>query len=85
MYLANRSPENAWRNYIKQQQLTGEQIVHYRLPDRQQNLLEQKLNVRGFPTYFIIDRTGKITDYKVRYPMDFENVVKELNLRINDK
>jgi thiol-disulfide isomerase/thioredoxin len=78
MYLANRSPENAWRNYIKQQQLTGEQIVHYRLPDRQQNLLEQKLNVRGFPTYFIIDRTGKITDYKVRYPMDFENVVKEL-------
>ncbi|MDR2653464.1 MAG: TlpA family protein disulfide reductase [Prevotellaceae bacterium] len=78
MYLANKSPENAWRNYIKQQQLTGEQIVHYRLPDLQQNLLERKLNVNSFPTYFIIDRKGKITDYKVHYPMDFENVVKEL-------
>ena len=79
MYLANRSPENAWKNYIRQQQLTGEQVVHYRLPDRQQNLIEKKLNVNSFPTYFIVNRTGKITDYKVRYPLDFENTVKELD------
>ncbi|MDR1610065.1 MAG: TlpA family protein disulfide reductase [Candidatus Symbiothrix sp.] len=80
MYLAHRSPEYAWKNFIKQQQLTGEQIVHYRLPEQQQTLLEQKLNVRNFPTYFIIDRAGNVTDYKVRlhYPVDFENTVKEL-------
>jgi thiol-disulfide isomerase/thioredoxin len=77
MYLANHSSEYAWKNFIKQQQLTGEQIVHYRLPEQQQTLLEQKLNVRSFPSYYIIDRTGNITDYKVRY-MDFEDTVKEL-------
>jgi hypothetical protein len=83
MYLANRSPEKSWKNFIKQQQLTGKQIVHYRLPDRQQNLIERKLNVRGFPAYFIVDRTGKIIDYEVLYPMDFESVVKELEKELN--
>jgi thiol-disulfide isomerase/thioredoxin len=83
MYLANNSPENAWKNFIKQQQLTGEQIVHYRLPEQQQTLLERKLNVRSFPSYFIIDRAGNITAYKVRYPMDFDNTVKELERVLN--
>jgi thiol-disulfide isomerase/thioredoxin len=78
LYLANNSPESAWKNYIKKIQLTGEQIVHYRLPERQQSLLEQKLNVRSFPTYFIIDREGNIRNYELRFPLNFKNAVDEL-------
>jgi thiol-disulfide isomerase/thioredoxin len=78
MYLANNSPEPAWRNFIKQQHLTGAQIVHYLLPRQQQYLLEQKLKVDGFPTYVIIDRAGNISDYKVRYPMDIDATIAEL-------
>ncbi|MDR2621371.1 MAG: TlpA family protein disulfide reductase [Dysgonamonadaceae bacterium] len=84
MYFANRSSEYAWKNFIKQQQLTGEQIVHYRLSEQQEILIEQKLNVRGSPSYFIIDRTGNITDYKVSYPMNFENTAKELERLLNN-
>jgi thiol-disulfide isomerase/thioredoxin len=78
MYLANNSPESAWKNYLKKIQLTGEQIVHYRLPEQQQKLLEQKLDVHSFPTYFIIDREGNIRDSKLRFPLNFKNAVDEL-------
>ena len=78
MYLANNSPESAWKNYIKKIQLTGEQIVHYRLPGQQQSLLEQKLNVRSFPTYFIIDREGNISSFELRFPLNFKKAVDEL-------
>ncbi|MDR1274679.1 MAG: TlpA family protein disulfide reductase [Odoribacteraceae bacterium] len=83
MYLANNSPESAWRSFIKQQHLTGAQIVHYRLPARQQYLLEQKLKVTDFPTYVIIDRAGNISDYKVRYPMDIKATIAELEKALN--
>ncbi|MDR1172674.1 MAG: TlpA family protein disulfide reductase [Bacteroidales bacterium] len=80
MYLANRSSEHAWKTFIKQQQLTGEQIVHYRLPDQQQVLLERKLNVRRFPTHFIIDRTGNIAGYDF---LDFDDTARELERVLN--
>jgi thiol-disulfide isomerase/thioredoxin len=85
MYLANNSPEPAWKNFIKQQQLTGEQIVHYRLSGQQQHLLEQKLNVRSFPTYFIIDRTGNIINYEVRYPMNVQETIEALEKALNNE
>jgi thiol-disulfide isomerase/thioredoxin len=85
MYLANNSPEPAWRNFIKQQQLTGEQIVHYRLSGQQQRLLEQKLNVRSFPTYFIIDRAGNIINYEVRYPMNVQETIEALEKTLNNE
>jgi thiol-disulfide isomerase/thioredoxin len=85
MYLANSSPEPAWRNFIKQQQLTGEQIVHYRLPEQQQRLLERKLNVRSYPSYFIIDRAGNVSDYKLRYPMNVDETVAELEKALNNE
>jgi thiol-disulfide isomerase/thioredoxin len=78
MYLANSSPENTWKNLIKQLEITGEQIVHYRLPDRQQYLLEQKLNVQNFPTYFIIDRAGNISDFNIHISANFEETMAEL-------
>jgi thiol-disulfide isomerase/thioredoxin len=78
IYLANGTPEQAWKNLIKQQRLTGEQIVHFCLPEQQQSLLEQRLKVSHFPTYLIVDRAGNISDFEVRYPMNFEETVAEI-------
>jgi thiol-disulfide isomerase/thioredoxin len=85
MYLANRSPVLTWRNLIRQLHLTGEQIVHYRLPEQQQSLLEKKLKVRNFPTYFIIDRAGNVSDYKVSYPMNVPETIAEMEKALNNE
>ena len=60
LYLANRSPEESWKNIIKEYNLTGPNCVHYNLPKEQQHAVEQFLNVDGFPTYRLIDKQGNI-------------------------
>ena len=79
MYLANNSPEQSWRNIIKEMNLTGENIVHYHLPDRQQKILEQMLSIRSFPTYMIINREGEIVNRNaVSPPMNKDKVVSTI-------
>ena len=60
LYLANRSPEESWKNVIKEYNLTGPNCVHYNLPKEQQHAVERFLNVDGFPTYRLIDKQGNI-------------------------
>jgi thiol-disulfide isomerase/thioredoxin len=63
LYLANRSSEESWKNVIKEYNLTGDNCVHYNLPEDQQSAIEHYLNVSAFPTYKLIDRQGNIHDY----------------------
>lgn len=63
LYLANRSSDESWKNVIKEYNLTGNNCVHYNLPEDQQSAIEHYLNVNAFPTYKLIDRTGIIHDY----------------------
>ncbi len=79
MYFANRSPDDSWKNVIKQFDLTGENVVHYNLPDDQQAMLERRLGVNSFPTYMIMDKTGKIVDMNPPMPMQVDQLVEELN------
>ena len=62
LYLANNSSDAAWKNVIKEYDLTGDNIVHYNLPADQQRAVEQFLNVQAFPFYRIIDRDGNVLD-----------------------
>ena len=62
LYLANRSSEEAWKNVIKEYNVTGENVVHYNLPADQQSAVEHFLQVHGWPTYKLIDRDGKVLD-----------------------
>ena len=62
LYLANRSPDDSWKNVIKEYNLTGSNCVHYNLPDRQQRAIEDFLKVDSFPTYKLIDKQGTIHD-----------------------
>lgn len=63
LYLANHSPEESWKNTIKEYNLTGENCVHYNLPESQQEAVEHYLNVNACPTYKLIDRQGNIYDF----------------------
>ena len=51
LYLVNHSNEQAWKTAIAQFHLTGENSIHYNLPEKQQSALELYIGVAGYPTY----------------------------------
>ena len=78
LYLANASPEDGWKNVIKEYNVTGENVVHYNLPGDQQSAVEHFLQVHSFPTYKLIDRDGKVLDVNAD-PRDLERFAKLLD------
>jgi thiol-disulfide isomerase/thioredoxin len=82
LYLANTSPEESWKNVIKEYNLTGPNCVHYNLPKAQQRAVEQFLNVDSFPTYKLIDKQGNIHDLHWLHTDDmktFKETIANLN------
>ena len=77
LYLANRSPEDGWKNVIKDYNVTGENVVHYNLPADQQSAVEHFLQVHSWPTYKLIDRDGKVLDVNAD-PRNLEGLAKLL-------
>lgn len=78
MYFANNSPEESWKNIIKQLNLTGENVVHYRLPEAQQGMLERKFSVKKFPTYMLINKEGNVINIDAMAPMNMEVAEKQI-------
>lgn len=58
MFFANHSPEQSWKNVIAEYDITGDNVVHYNLPENQENGIENYLQVKGFPTYVIVNTDG---------------------------
>ncbi len=80
LYLANRSPEENWKNVIKEYNITGDNVVHYNLPDAQQKAVENYLQINAFPTYKLFDQEGKLLDINAN-PRDlngFEGLIKRI-------
>ena len=65
LYLANKSPQTAWENVIKEYNVSGPNVAHYNLPPEQQAAIERHLGVHEFPTYKLFDRNGNLLDLKV--------------------
>ena len=65
LYLANKSPQTAWENVIKEYNVSGPNVAHYNLPPEQQAAIERHLNVHEFPTYKLFNRDGELLDLKV--------------------
>ena len=80
LYLANRSDDESWKNVIKEYEVTGDNVVHYNLPDVQQSAVENFLKVNGYPTYRLIDRNGNLLDVNAdpRNLDALENLLKAL-------
>ena len=60
LYFCNNSPEDAWRTFIRQNHLDTDNAIHYNLPKAQENAIEKYLEVSGFPTYRLVDTTGRL-------------------------
>ena len=65
LYLANKSPQTAWENVIKEYNVSGPNVAHYNLPPEQQAAIERHLGVHAWPTYKLFNRDGKLLDLKV--------------------
>ncbi len=77
LYLANGSPDAAWRNVIKEYDVQGDNVVHYNLPAEQQQAVENFLKVSGFPTYRLIDAEGHLLDVNAD-PRDLDGLERVL-------
>ena len=78
LYIAGEnSPEIAWENMIADMQ-----GVHHRLSAEQWDYLCDSLNVRGVPTYIIIDREGNQSYHTVGFP-GVSKIRRELNQALN--
>ena len=76
LYLANNSPEESWKNVIKEYEVMGDNVVHYNLPAEQQTAVENFLGVQAFPSYRLIDRNGQVLDV-IGFPLKLD-VLEEL-------
>lgn len=79
MYFANRSPEDSWKNIIKEMDLTGENVVQYRLPEKQEEIIERLFSVNSFPTYLLINKEGRVVNTKAASPMLGEIAVQQIS------
>lgn len=79
MYFANRSPEDSWKAIIKEMDLTGENVVHYRLPEAQEAMIERLFNVTKFPTYLLINKEGKVINTDALSPRMKESTLKQIS------
>ncbi len=75
-----RGIRDGWKNIIKENDLIGDNIVHYNLPDDQQKAIESYLGVHSYPTYRLIDQEGNIINLNVdpRNLDTIENIIKQI-------
>lgn len=79
MYFANRSPEDSWKNIIKEMDLTGENVVQYRLSEKQEEIIERLFTVKKFPTYLLVNKEGKVVNTDAASPMRGEIAVQQIS------
>lgn len=80
LYLANRSDRESWQNVIKENNVLGDNVVHYNLPAEQQRAVELFLKVNKYPSYYLIDRNGHLLEVNAD-PRDlnrFEELVRSI-------
>ncbi len=58
MFFASHSPEQSWKNVIAEYDITGDNVVHYNLPEAQENAIENYLKVKGYPSYVLVNTDG---------------------------
>ena len=79
LYLCNRSSEESWKNVIKEYNLTGDNCVHYNLPEDQQSAIEHYVGISGYPTYKLIDKEGNIHDLHWLHADDMQSFVDTID------
>lgn len=83
LYLANRTPDDAWRQIIKEYGSVGAQTVHYNLPGTQQEAVEGILLNGGYPSYAIFDKEGRLVTKNAPRPNEKDKLIQTLEEQLN--
>ena len=83
LYFCNNSPNEAWRIYIRQNHLDTDNAIHYNLPKTQESAIEQYLEVSVFPTYRLVDTTGRLVPGGAPWPSNPSAVVAAIEQLLN--
>ncbi len=86
LYFANNSEDKVIKTVVSGYNVTGENVLHYNLPEKQQKALEEYLNVDGsYPTYILVDPDGHIVKdhVDVRDLESLEKIIKALSSKAN--
>jgi thiol-disulfide isomerase/thioredoxin len=76
LYLCCQSDKKNWENTIKSEQMTGDQ---YLLSTDEYNILSKLFNIRGIPTYVLIDKKGNIIEKNASRPSDGSITINEID------
>ncbi|MGA6121754.1 thioredoxin-like domain-containing protein [Sphingobacterium anhuiense] len=79
IYFANRTPQDAWENFIKRKDLEGRNVVHYNLDEEQQRSIETRLGINGFPSYLLLNKNGEFVNMQAPRPSEKERLTKEID------
>ena len=79
LFLANKSSDEAWKSVISEYNLTGQNCVHYNLPEDQQAAIENYVGVNGYPTYKLIDKEGNIHDLHWLHHEDMKSFLETID------
>ncbi len=78
LYFANRSSDASWKQIIKEYGCVGPQTVHYNLPAEQQEAVERILLNRGYPSYALFDKEGKLVTKDAPRPSEKDRLVRTI-------
>ena len=74
MYLANNSPEELWKKSAVRYGLDCTDCVNLRLPNNQQQAIEEYLGLKGYPTYVLVAPDGTIVNNNAPRPREASRV-----------
>ncbi len=78
LYLCNRSSDESWKTSIAKYNLTGDNVVHYNLPEKQQSAVEDYLGVKSYPTYRLVNQNGQLLPASAPRPSMAERLKAEV-------
>ena len=74
MYLANNSPKELWKKSAVRYGLDCTDCVNLRLPNSQQQAIEEYLGLKGYPTYVLVAPDGTIVNNNAPRPSEASRV-----------
>ena len=74
--LCAKSKKEDWELFVKQHKIEGE---NYFLTNEEFYLLSELFKVNGFPTYVLLDKDGKVSDYNALRPSAKKRLYSKIN------
>lgn len=76
LFLCCQSPEKDWESMIRKEEMPGH---HYYISREDYPALDEMFNIKGFPTYVLINKEGKVITTNATHPNYEQALADQLN------